>query len=98
MLGLSNSPLRTPAVNAFHSPGVNWSTGPWGALLSRTPIWPSGSWATSTQLLLEKLRVLLFHVICCTVLPFALSGGDCRAGSCEAVPARQSRSGKNRLL
>ncbi len=40
-------------------PGVNRRTGPSEFLLSRTPISPSGRLATSTQLLLEKLRELL---------------------------------------
>lgn len=56
---LSNSPFRTPPINACHSPGVNRRTGPSASLLWRTPIRPSGRSATSTQLLLEKLRELL---------------------------------------
>src|SRR6266568_9554171 len=56
---LSNSPFRTPPRNACHSPGVNRRTGPAESLLSRTPISPAGRLATSTQLLLEKLRELL---------------------------------------
>jgi hypothetical protein len=56
---LSNSPFRTPPRNACHSPDVNRRTGPSESLLSRTPIPPSGRPATSTQLLLEKLRELL---------------------------------------
>ena len=56
---LSNSPLRTPPRNACHSPDVKRRTGPAGSLLSRTPISPSAMPATSTQLLLEKLRELL---------------------------------------
>jgi hypothetical protein len=38
---------------------VNRSTEPSESLLLRTPILPSGRFATSTQLLLEKLRELL---------------------------------------
>ncbi len=57
----SNSPFRTPPRNACHSPEVNRSTGPLGSLLWRTPISPSGRLATSTQLLLAKLRELLIQ-------------------------------------
>jgi hypothetical protein len=46
-------------MNACHSPGVNWRTGPPGYLLLRSPTPPSGRLATSTQLPLEKLRELL---------------------------------------
>jgi hypothetical protein len=56
---LSNSPFRAPPRKACHSPGVNRRTGPSGSLLSRTPTWPPARLATSTQLLLEKLRELL---------------------------------------
>src|SRR5215472_8272107 len=70
---LSNSPLRTPPRNACHSPDVNRRTAPSESLLLRTPIWPSGKLATSTQLPLEKLRELLTH---CGPpgLPWRLSG------------------------
>jgi len=55
----SNSPLRTPPINACHSSGVNRRTEPSGFLLSRTPISPPLRFATSTQLPFEKLRELL---------------------------------------
>src|SRR6266852_6394638 len=58
---LSNSPFRTPPRNACHSSEVNRRTGPSESLLSRTPISPAGRLATSTQLLLEKLRELLIQ-------------------------------------
>jgi hypothetical protein len=58
---LSNSPFRTPPRNACHSPGVNRRTGPLESLLSRTPISPSGRFATSTQSLLARLRELLIQ-------------------------------------
>jgi hypothetical protein len=45
----SNSPSRTPAVNAAHSAGVNVSTGPPGHLESCTAMPPSGSRAQSTH-------------------------------------------------
>src|SRR5215471_15026557 len=57
----SNSPLCAPPTNACHSPGVNRSTGPEGSFESRTPTPPPGRLATSTQLLLEKLRELLIQ-------------------------------------
>jgi hypothetical protein len=56
---LSNSPFRAPPRNACHSSDVNRRTGPSESLLLRTPILPSGRFATSTQLPLEKLRELL---------------------------------------
>src|SRR5712691_1511144 len=58
---LSNSPFRTPPRNARHSSEVNRRTGPSESLLSRTPTSPAGRLATSTQLLLEKLRELLIQ-------------------------------------
>src|SRR5450755_860009 len=58
---LSNSPFRTPPRNACHLSDVNRRTGPLESLLSRTPISPAGRLATSTQLLLEKLRELLIQ-------------------------------------
>jgi hypothetical protein len=61
LLRLSNSPFRTPPRNAVHSSDVNRRTGPPESLLSRTPITPSGRLATSTQLLLAKLRELLIQ-------------------------------------
>src|SRR5262245_16130357 len=57
----SNSPFRTPPRNARHSSGVNRRNVPSVSLLWRTPTRPSGRLATSTQLLLEKLRELLIQ-------------------------------------
>src|SRR5437762_7866222 len=48
-------------MNAAHSSGVNTNAGPVGCLLSRTAT-ASWSLATSTQLPLAPLRVLLRHV------------------------------------
>ena len=59
--GLPNSPRLAPARNACHPADVNLRMAPSGWLLSRTPIWPSGRRATSTQLLLAKLRELLIQ-------------------------------------
>jgi hypothetical protein len=50
-----SSDKRMPLVR------VNRRTGPSASLLWRTPIRPSGRSATSTQLLLEKLRELLIQ-------------------------------------
>src|SRR6266487_2644484 len=61
---LSNSPRFAPCVNAAHSDSVNRSTGPSGSLLSRSATPPSGSAATSTQLLLLNDRLDLTHSMC----------------------------------
>jgi len=54
--GQSNSPVRTPALNAAHCAGVNIRAGPAGFLLSRTARWPPGRSAISTQLPVLVLR------------------------------------------
>ena len=47
--GRSNSPFWMLAVKVSHAVGVKVSAGPVGFLESRTPIWPPGRCATSTQ-------------------------------------------------
>src|SRR3712207_890074 len=61
-VGQSNSPARTPAVNAVHSAAVNVRVGPAGFLLFRTARAPLSRSATSTQLAWALLRLLLRQV------------------------------------
>lgn len=61
-VGQSNSPAWTPAVKADHSAVVTISAGPAGSFESRTARCPPPRSATSTQLELELLRLLLRHL------------------------------------
>src|SRR5438552_175283 len=61
--GQSKSPSLAPPTKAAHSAGVNTRAGPAGCRELRTATWPSGRFATSTQLPpCGPLRRLLRHV------------------------------------
>lgn len=63
--GRSKSPVLTPAIKQFQSVRENARTGDPGSvsLLSRTPIVPRGSSATSTQLPACELQELFFQIV-----------------------------------